>query len=422
MSKENDVQDHNGGDPFEAIIDCDAHFTEPPDLWLSRTPKSMHDRVPVQRTVDGRTAWYLDGEVWASVGGNTIGVGRKKVLGTHVLDPFEAIDPVAWSVPDRVALLDELGIRAQVVYPNGVGFASNHIFAIEDTDQRRNILSTYNDFLADVQEESNGRLFPQAMLPIWDMDFTVTEMTRLLDRGIRGFTLSDKPELIGLPELWEDYYAPMWDIFNESGVVANFHIGSGARKEELEAQRASRLQKTVDAPSSAPTVASPTWREFGPQRRLAVYGAQIYMSNVRIICNLLVSNLFDRYPNIKIVSAESGIGWVPFVLEALEYQLDESVTNEDEVTYAKRRPREYFKDHIYVMFWFENSGPLKLIDDIGAENVLVETDVPHPTCLYPAPMDHFKKVMSDLDPYVIRRVLHDNGAALYGIQTPASVG
>ena len=69
----------------------------------------------------------------------------------------------------------------------------------------------------------------------------------------------------------------------------------------------------------------------GSLGRLAVGATQMYMSNVRIIVNLCMSNLFDRFPKLHIVSAESGIGWVPFILEAMEYQLDQMVTEPDEV-------------------------------------------------------------------------------------------
>ena len=57
------------------IIDCDAHFTEPAELWTSRAPAHLVDRMPILRTVDGITAWYIEGEIWASVGGNTIQAG-----------------------------------------------------------------------------------------------------------------------------------------------------------------------------------------------------------------------------------------------------------------------------------------------------------------------------------------------------------
>lgn len=406
-----------------AIIDCDAHFTEPPDLWTSRAPASMNGKVPVQKTVDGRTGWYLDDEVWASTGGNTIQQGHNKILGSHVVQPFSDIDPAAWSVKERLELMDEQGIYAEVIYPNGVGFASNHIFAIKDLDRRAAILQIYNDFFADIQEESGGRLLPQAMLPIWDIEFTVAEMERLTERGIRGFTLSDKPELIGLPELWEDHYTPMWDTFEQTRSVANFHIGSGATREDMESIRGSRFktreQRMADEAEERrknPGRATTWWNEFDSQRRLAVHATQMYMSNVRIIINLCMSNLFDRHPGLKIVSAESGIGWVPFILEALEYQYDEMITVPDELSHAQRRPREYFADHLYVMWWFEQSGPAKLIDDIGVNNVLVETDVPHPTCLYPTARDHFARVLADVDEHTKRRVLQDNAAELYRIE------
>jgi predicted TIM-barrel fold metal-dependent hydrolase len=401
------------------IIDCDSHWTEPPDLWTSRVPASMKDDVPVQRTVDGHTAWFLNGAVWASTGGNTIGANGEKILGAHMVQPFERIDGSAWLVRERLALLDQIGVYAQILYPNGIGFASNHLFAIEDEGQRMLVLRLYNDSLVDVQHESGDRLFPQAVLPIWDMELTIAEMTRLLDGGIRGFTLSDKPELLGLPELDEPYFDPMWQLFNDSGAVANFHIGAGARREELEALRASTTaghrQGAVSDRRAAPAVAAPTWQSFGPQRRLAIYAAQMYMSNVRIIVNLCMSDVFDRFPRLKIVSAESGIGWVPFILEAMEYQYDEMVTLPDELSLAQKRPMEYFREHLYVMFWFEEIGAAKLIEDIGAGNVLVETDIPHPTCLYPGPREHFARVLGNLSEENRRRVLQDNAASLYNI-------
>jgi predicted TIM-barrel fold metal-dependent hydrolase len=400
------------------IIDCDAHITEPANLWISRVPASMRDRIPVQKTIDGITAWYLHDQLWASTGGNTISTGGEKILGSHVVQPFDLVDVSAWSARERVALIEKMGIWGQILYPNGVGFASNHIFAIEDDVERTLVLQIYNDFLADVQHESGERLFPQALLPIWDIDLTVREMTRLIDKGIRGFTLSDKPEMLGLPELHESYFDPMWDVFNQSGAVANFHIGGGNRREEMEALR-SGVPTRRTGPGEIPPVAPPVWNLYGRQRKLAVFSTQMYMSNVRIIVNLCMSNLFDRYPNLKIVSAESGIGWVPFILEAMEYQFDEMVTEKDELALAKRRPAEYFRDHLYVMFWFEEIGATKLIQDIGVRNVLVETDIPHPTCLYPTPRAHFARVLKNLPVESQRRVLQDNAAELYKITLPA---
>ncbi|MBV9662237.1 MAG: amidohydrolase family protein, partial [Acidimicrobiales bacterium] len=69
--------------------------------------------------------------------------------------------------------------------------------------------------------------------------------------------------------------------------------------------------------------------------------------------------------------------------------------------------------------WFEEAGPTKLIEDVGVRNVLLETDVPHPTCLYPGAREHFARVLGGLAPDVRQRVVQDNAAELYGIPLPA---
>jgi uncharacterized protein len=399
------------------IVDCDAHITEPPDLWVSRAPASLKDKVPQQRTVDGLSAWYLEDHLWSGIGGNTIRTGQQKVIGEHIVQPFADVDESAWDTAERLKLMDAMGVWAQIIYPNGVGFSSNHIFAIEDEAQRTAVLQLYNDFLVDTQEASNQRLFPQAMLPIWDMELTIKEMQRLLDKGITGFTLSDRPELLDLPELDQPYFAPMWTLANESGAVMNFHIGAGGVRARSAGGGLTAGDRTFEQAMRGHMVGRSElyWSSFGHQRALAILATQMYMSNARIIVNLCMGNLFDRYPQLKIVSAESGIGWIPFILEAMEYQLDEMVTLPEERALQQRRPTEYFRDHIYVTFWFETVGPAKLIEDVGVKNVLIETDVPHPTCLYPGAREHFAAAMAAVDPAIRKRVLEDNAVEAYNL-------
>jgi predicted TIM-barrel fold metal-dependent hydrolase len=183
------------------------------------------------------------------------------------------------------------------------------------------------------------------------------------------------------------------------------------------------MQDKSDAPDQASTtvIAGPNpdlyWSSFGPQRRLAVLATQFYMSNARIIINLCMSDMFDRYPDVKVVSAESGIGWVPFILEAMEYQLDEMVTTAEESSLQQRRPKEYFHSNIYVMTWFEQAA-WRVIDEIGVDNIMVETDVPHPTTLYPNTRQHFANVAAHLSDEDRRKVFQDNGAKIYRLNLP----
>src|ERR1700728_2153300 len=81
-----------------SIIDCDAHFTEPPDLWTSRAPGSIKSQVPIMRTTDGITAWYLDDVPLCSIGGNTLRTGNRKQLGTQCIQPWDDVDVSTWKV------------------------------------------------------------------------------------------------------------------------------------------------------------------------------------------------------------------------------------------------------------------------------------------------------------------------------------
>ena len=103
--------------------------------------------------------------------------------------------------------------------------------------------------------------------------------------------------------------------------------------------------------------------------------------------------MFDRFPKLQMVLVESGIGYIPFMLETMDYELSENAPAQ----YAamSKKPSEYFKSNWYATFWFEeNQGDLQnMIDKVGDERILFETDFPHPTCLYPSPLN----TMADQD-------------------------
>jgi hypothetical protein len=74
---------------------------------------------------------------------------------------------------------------------------------------------------------------------------------------------------------------------------------------------------------------------------------------------------------------------------------------------------------VYACFWFESIAPQYTLEAIGFDNVLFETDFPHPTCLYPSPVEHGLKVLAPWGPDVQRKVMGGNAAAVYGIELPA---
>jgi predicted TIM-barrel fold metal-dependent hydrolase len=137
------------------------------------------------------------------------------------------------------------------------------------------------------------------------------------------------------------------------------------------------------------------------------------IGNAATLGNWIVSGRLDRHPKLKIGLIESGLGWVPFALEALEHQFDEMLPAKSKI--LQRRPWQYFKDHFWVTYWFETVGPKLLLETVGFDKVLFETDFPHPTSLYPGVQEHIVATLGGYDPAVRKMVLQGNAAKLYNL-------
>ena len=162
------------------VIDADTHLTEPHDLWTSRAPREWVDRVPQVREVEGRPMWTIDGQVFGkAVGAAVVLPDGGKTFGTDFMDfRIDDVHAGASSVAPRVALMDELGIHAQIVYPNVVGFGGQRFAEIVDPTLKVLCATIFNDAMAELQEQSGGRMFPMALLPWWDIDAAVAEVAR----------------------------------------------------------------------------------------------------------------------------------------------------------------------------------------------------------------------------------------------------
>jgi predicted TIM-barrel fold metal-dependent hydrolase len=107
------------------------------------------------------------------------------------------------------------------------------------------------------------------------------------------------------------------------------------------------------------------------------------------------------------------MGWVPFALEALEHQFDEMLPSK--INMLKRRPWDYFRDHFWATYWFEKIAPKTMLETLGVNKVLFETDFPHPTSLYPGVQEHIVDTLGAYSHDVRKRVLERNAAELYNL-------
>jgi predicted TIM-barrel fold metal-dependent hydrolase len=207
--------------------------------------------------------------------------------------------------------------------------------------------------------------------------------------GLKGFVMPDKPERLGKPSYSNDYWNPLWEMCEATGTPINFHLNSAINPGGI------------------------TWDEFDFEQRLAVASMMYSVGNAANLGNWLVSGVLDRYPNLKIGLIESGLGWVPFVVEMMEHQIDEMMPNAGKK--LQKRPWEYFRQNFWVTFWYESIGPKQLLETVGVDRVLFETDYPHPTSLYPGVQEHIVDVLGGYDDSVRKRVLETNAVKLYNL-------
>jgi len=382
------------------VIDVDAHITEPADLWTRRAPAGYADRVPHVVDVDGVPMWSFDGVLLDNRRVNLSSVirpGGEKVPGPAFFDfNRDEIHAASSDMHARVELLDQQGIWAQVLYPNVAGFGAQKFAEVADPELRRMCVTIYNDAMVEIQEESGGRLLPMALMPWWDAEASADEVRRTAADGLRGVNICSDPQVRGAPELWQPEWAPFWEACTEHGQSVNFHIGASE--------------------SSMSWYGSSPWPGLDGERKLAIGSAMMYLSNARIIANLIFSGVLERYPAVNFVSVESGIGWIPFFLESLDYQMYESSPSVVEA--LSMLPSEYFRRQVYGCFWFEHRMLGPVIDALGASQVLFETDFPHPTCLYPDPLASAAEALAGMNDDVKRKVLQDNAAELYKVPLP----
>ena len=377
------------------INDVDTHVTEPPGTFVDRVPSSMRDRVPqMRKDRKGRDSWFLGDKMMASAG-LTATAGRGDMM--HWPATFDDMHPAAFDAQERLKYMDQMGIWSMIMYPNVAGFGSQAFLQLDEPDLMLACVEAYNDFQTEWAAADSRRLLPMTSTPFWDVDAAVREVQRCAEMGHKGILFTGEPHAFDLPMLGDAHWDPLWSTAVELGQPVSFHIGSGNMEAGLG-------RKQVEA--------------YGRMATFAAGSVNLFMGNGFQMMDLLISGVLPRHPEIQFVSVESGIGWVPFALEALDYQFLGNRVPEERPD-LDRLPSEYFATNVYACYWFEQVAPRRLIDKIGVDRILFETDFPHPTSLYGDEVHERIEVgLGDSDDETRRKILWENAEKLYSIEPP----
>jgi len=379
------------------VIDVDTHITEPGDVWTRRLPSRFRDAAPhMVRTDDGVDVWRF---------GNTerpIPVGATAVAGWK--EPFPSIpknmdecDPAAYDAKARLAYMDAVGIWAMGLYPNIGGFGSESFLGLEDRELMLACVQAYNDWLIEWIEPDPRRYIPVMALPFWDVASAVEEIRRARNLGHRAILFTGAPQDFGMPLLGDPHWNPIWKAAQDVGLPISLHVGSGDFTDEL--VNPARFA----AHGIAPSVVTQSMGTF--------------LTNAIQMLDIVMSGILPRNPELRVVSVESGIGWIPFVKEALDHGFHYTNVRSEKPEFEKL-PSEYMREQVWACSFFEEYAPRHMLDAIGEDRVLFETDSPHPVCLYGDVREKIDAAFGELPAAVREKILFRNAAELYGVPEP----
>lgn len=378
------------------VIDADTHITEPADVWTDRLEAKHQARAPrMIRNDDGVDLWSFGDTQRVIPVGHTAVAGWPEPLPAAPRN-MDEVPPAAYDPKARLEYMDSIGVWAAALYPNVGGFGNESFLGLGDPALMLACVRAYNDWLIDWCSADPRRFIPVMATPFWDIDATANEVRRCAELGHKAILFTGAPHEFGFPYIGDPHWNPLWEAAQETKLPISLHIGSGNIQDEFPMEK-------IQAHGMGPVIASQTV-------------SLLLKTGVHLV-DLITSGVLPRHPDLKVAVVESGIGWIPFVLESLDYtfQYAKVRTHHPEFELS---PTEYFRRQVYGCTFFEEMAPNRLLDTIGMGNVMFETDYPHPVCLYGNVREKIDAALKGQPREVQKRVLWRNAAQLYKVEEP----
>ena len=380
----------------DRLISCDDHMdlsNLPADLWTARLPAALRDRAPRVEERDGQAVWICDGKVWGRWDGKPPGPGTTTAAARPVKPIYNAFD--------RAGIFDQSARRPAVAELRLADMDSNHIqtqvifgpifqISTDDPALREACYSVYNDWLIEFCGAAPDRLIGVPMLPETPAG-ALTELGRLIAKGgVRQVNLM----IANInPKLDDPAWEPLWQALEQSGIILSWHITVfiGKPGDRVAGKAASVFENT-----------------------------KFFLANfLEPFVDLFAWGILERHPKLKMVMAEAGTGWLPWLVQELDYrhwrlwEAKEFWADKGGAA-LETKPSELFKRQIYATFQ-EDYAAMALIPFFGDGHLLWASDYPHPDSVWPNSLAAIERQMQHLSPEMRKKLTRDNAAALYGL-------
>jgi predicted TIM-barrel fold metal-dependent hydrolase len=384
--------------PFRCF-DADNHYYEAVDAFIRHLEPGFEKRCMQWAEIGGRQRLLVGGQLNRFIPNPTFDpVARPGCLdeffrgknpdAADMRTLFGQLDPLHPSYRDpaeRVKVMDAQGIEQCFLFPTlGVGMEQA---LVNDLPAQRAAFRAFNRWLHDDWSFNfHDRLYAAPYMLLSDVDNAVNELEWVLERDARIVCMVAGPVVTetGPKSPADPNFDRFWARVNEAGITVAYHGGDyGYGKYVEEWGEPGALESFKGSPLKGIML--------GNRAPFDTMGA--------LICH----RLFERFPNLRVVSVEQGSNWVPWL-----FQQFRRVYGQDPKGFAEN-PLDTFRRHIWVSPFHEDDVPL-LRDLLGAERLLMGSDFPHAEGLA-QPTDYVYE-LKDFSDEEIRRVMRDNALEL----------
>jgi predicted TIM-barrel fold metal-dependent hydrolase len=378
------------------LISADSHVVLDRDAFQSRmSPATWGERIPqvVEIEQNGRRVerWSVFGKVAGGEGGgvcNCPAVMDDPLRNSYPQRwedvPLKAYDPL-----ERLEALDSDGVDAEVLFPNNPG---STFFQYGDAAFELACVQAYNDALAEWRQASD-RFIPLAIPPLLGgIETTVAEVERAVKSGHRGVNMVAEPNRIlpSLRHVSDPYWYPLWDVCQELEVPMHVHASGGL----------------------GGILTIPRWQGYSLHQAHTAYTVPTAAWPAQLIPNLIFSGIAERFPRLRWVFAECGIGSLNYVMDGCDHEWERRrLWTQGILT----RPSEIVHRQMCVNFWYEVAG-IELRHKIGIHNIMWESDYPHIASTFPESWDFVERTLSGVPDDERRLLLYENAVRIYKLK------
>ena len=372
------------------IIDADAHFAEPLDLWQNYIDPKYKERAfriepakPDERgkiIVDGKVSPLFPPEFFKDIIPITVGYGRHDRLGDPTFQYEDGI-PAAFTADERVKWLDVEGIDKQFIYPTwGLLWEGD----IDDPALADAHCRAYNNWVWEECSPYKDRLFPVAHISLRDVESAVQEIKRIAKLGMRGVFIGSRPyegRSFGHP-----YYDPFWEEAQELDIPIAIHVVTWA-----------------DYIGSA-------WYKQGGSSEVMYFSFMTRMDTRLAFTTMIYDGVFERFPRLKVVLIETQSGWLPEWLDGIDHRYKYLGAWSG----MKHSANDYFRRQVWVAADPDERTLPYTVELLGADKFFFGSDIPHAEG-HLNPVETTRMHLKDLSEDAQRKIMGENVAQVFGI-------